>query len=296
MALSWNEIKDRASRFSKEWADTNREEADAKPFLIEFFNVFGISHKKVSTFEHKVKKLDDHDGYIDLLWKGTLLVEMKSKGKNLDKAFEQAKDYLHGLEQHELPSYILVSDFDYFRLHDLIEGTTVSFQLKDFVANVHHFGFIAGYHKRTYKEQDHVNIQAAELMGKLHDRLKEVGYEGHPLEVYLVRLLFCLFADDTSIFEKDIFRDYLEQRTHEDGSDLGSRISELFYVLNTPPEKRLKNLDEQLNAFPYVNGKLFEEMLPPAAFDAQMRQALLNCCGLDWGRISPAILALCSSP
>jgi hypothetical protein len=289
MALSWNEIKDRASRFTKEWADTNREEADAKPFLIEFFNVFGISHKKISTFEHKVKKLDDHDGYIDLLWKGTLLVEMKSKGKNLDKAFVQAKDYLHGLKQHELPQYILVCDFDHFRLHDLVEGTTVSFQLQDFVKHVQHFGFIAGYQQRSYKEQDPVNIKAAELMGKLHDQLKDVGYDGHPLEVYLVRLLFCLFADDTTIFEKDIFRDFLEQRTHEDGSDLGARISELFYVLNTPREKRLKNLDEQLNDFPYVNGKLFEEVLPPAAFNTKMRQALLDCCMLDWGSISPAI-------
>ncbi|MEJ8756245.1 DNA methyltransferase [Pontibacter sp. H259] len=289
MALSWNEIKDRAANFAKEWQDTAREEADAKPFLIEFFNVFGISQKKVGTFEHRVKKLNDADGYIDLLWKGTLLVEMKSKGKDLTKAFQQAKDYTHGLKQHELPQYILVSDFDYFQLHDMTEGTVVTFQLKEFVKHVQHFGFMAGYQQRSYKEQDAVNIKAAELMGKLHDQLKDAGYEGHPLEVYLVRLLFCLFADDTTIFEKDIFRDFLEQRTSEDGSDLGARISELFYVLNTPREKRLKHLDEQLNVFPYVNGKLFEEALPPAAFNATMRQALLNCCGLDWGRISPAI-------
>lgn len=88
MALSWNEIKDRAIRFSKEWQDTEREEADAKPFLVEFFNVFGISSKRVSTFEHKVKKLGEKDVYIDLLWKGVLLVEMKSKGKDLDKAVD----------------------------------------------------------------------------------------------------------------------------------------------------------------------------------------------------------------
>ncbi len=289
MALSWNEIKERAAKFAKEWEDTHREEADAKPFLVDFFNVFGISQKKVGTFEHRVKKLNDADGYIDLLWKGTMLIEMKSRGKDLDKAFQQAKDYTHGLKPHELPQYILVSDFEHFRLHDMTEGTVVAFQLQEFVKHVQHFGFMAGYQQRSYKEQDAVNIKAAELMGKLHDQLKEAGYDGHPLEVYLVRLLFCLFADDTTIFEKDIFRDFLEQRTSEDGSDLGARISELFYVLNTPREKRLKHLDEQLNAFPYVNGKLFEEPLPPAAFNAQMRQALLDCCGLDWGRISPAI-------
>jgi hypothetical protein len=124
MALSWNEIKDRALHFSKEWADTSNEEADAKPFLVEFFNVFGIDRKRVGAFEHRVKKLNESDGYIDLLWKGTILIEMKSRGKNLDKAFIQAKDYIHGLKEHELPKYILVSDFETFRLFDTEENTT----------------------------------------------------------------------------------------------------------------------------------------------------------------------------
>ena len=289
MALSWNEIKDRALKFSKEWADTSNANADAKPFLVEFFNVFGITSKRVSTFEHRVKKLDDKDGYIDLLWKGTILIEMKSRGKNLDKAYGQAKDYLHGLKEHELPKYILVSDFENFRLYDLEENKTVDFKLTDFVNNVQHFGYLLGYQKKVYKEQDPANIKAAELMGKLHDRLEEIGYTGHPLEVYLVRILFCLFAEDTTIFNKQQFQEYIEQRTSEDGSDLAAKMQELFQVLNTPKEKRFKNLDEQLADFPYVNGKLFEEILPMASFDSAMRSALLNCCYIDWSKISPAI-------
>jgi hypothetical protein len=289
MALSWNEIKDRALNFSKEWADTSNEEADAKPFLVEFFNVFGISSKRVSTFEHRVKKLDEKDGYIDLLWKGTILIEMKSRGKNLDKAYQQAKDYLHGLKQHELPKYILVSDFETFKLHDLEEEKTIEFKLNDLVNNVQHFSYILGYQKKVYKEQDPANIKAAELMGKLHDRLEEIGYTGHPLEVYLVRILFCLFAEDTTIFNKQQFQEFIEQRTNEDGSDLASKIQELFQVLNTAKENRFKNLDEQLADFPYVNGKLFEENLPTASFDSKMRQALLECCYIDWSKISPAI-------
>ena len=289
MALSWNEIKDRALNFSKEWADTSNEEADAKPFLVEFFNVFGISSKRVSTFEHRVKKLDDKDGYIDLLWKGTILIEMKSRGKNLDKAYQQAIDYTHGLKQHELPKYILISDFENFRLYDLEEDKHIEFKLNDLVNNVQHFGYILGYQKKVYKEQDPANIKAAELMGKLHDRLEEIGYTGHPLEVYLVRILFLLFAEDTTIFNKQQFQDYLEQRTNEDGSDLASRLQELFQVLNTAKENRFKNLDEQLADFPYVNGKLFEENLPTASFDTKMRQALLDCCYIDWSKISPAI-------
>ena len=289
MTLSWNEIKDRAYHFTKEWADTSNEEADAKPFLIEFFEVFGISRKRVSTFEHKVKKLDERNGYIDLLWKGTILIEMKSRGKNLDKAYQQAIDYTHGLKQHELPKYILICDFENFRLYDLEENKTVEFKLNDLANNVQHFGYILGYQKKIYKEQDPANIKAAELMGKLHDRLKEIGYSGHPLEVYLVRILFIMFAEDTTIFNKQQFQDFIEQRTNEDGSDLASKLQELFQVLNTPKEKRFKNLDEHLSDFPYVNGKLFEENLPTASFDKKMRQALLDCCYIDWSKISPAI-------
>ncbi len=289
MALSWNEIKDRALKFSKEWDGTTNEDAEAKPFLVEFFNVFGISRKKVATFEHKVKKLNDADGYIDLLWKGNILIEMKSKGKDLDKAFKQAKEYEHGLKQNELPQFVLVSDFETFRLYDNEEDKTVEFKLKDLVKNVQHFAALIGYQKKVYKEQDPANIKAAEMMGKLHDRLEEIGYTGHPLEVYLVRLLFCLFAEDTTIFEKQQFQDFIEQRTNEDGSDLAAKLQEFFQVLNTPKEKRFKNLDEQLSDFPYVNGKLFEETLPTASFDSTMRQALLECTYIDWSKISPAI-------
>jgi len=289
MALSWNEIKDRALNFTKEWADTSNEEADAQHFLVEFFNVFGISRKRVGTFEHRVKKLDESEGYIDLLWKGTILIEMKSRGKNLDKAYQQSIDYTHGLKQHELPKYILVSDFENFRLYDLEEDKHLEFKLNDLVNNVQHFGYILGYQKKVYKEQDPANIKAAELMGKLHDRLKQIGYTGHPLEVYLVRILFLMFSEDTTIFNKQQFQDYLEQRTNEDGSDLAAKLQELFQVLNTPKENRFKNLDEQLADFPYVNGKLFEEILPMASFDSKMRQALLDCCYIDWSKISPAI-------
>jgi hypothetical protein len=289
MALSWNEIKGRALNFSKEWADTSNEEADAKPFLVEFFNVFGISSKRVGTFEHRVKKLDERGGYIDLLWKGTILIEMKSRGKNLDRAFQQAIDYTYGLKQHELPKYILVSDFENFRLYDLEEDKHLEFKLSDLVNNVQHFGYLLGYQKKIFKEQDPANIEAAELMGKLHDKLKDIGYTDHPLEVYLVRLLFCLFAEDTTIFNKQQFQEYIEQRTNIDGSDLAPKLQELFQVLNTPKVSRFRNLDEQLADFPCVNGRLFEENLPIASFDSRMRQALLDCTYIDWSKISPAI-------
>ncbi len=286
---NWNEIRERAVLFSKEWQGTYSEEADAKPFLDAFFNVFGITRKKIGTFEYRVKKLNDTDGYIDLLWKQTILIEMKSLGKDLDKAFAQAKAYLQNLPQHELPKYIMVCDFNQFKLHDLENDQKYEFTLKDLNKNVQLFGYLLGYTKPKLKEQDPANIKAAELMGKLHDRLEEIGYKGHALEVYLVRLLFCLFAEDSSIFNRQQFQDYIEQRTNADGSDLASRLTELFQILNTDYVDRFSNLDEQLAEFPYVNGKLFNEILPTASFDSKMRQALLNCCYMDWSKISPAI-------
>jgi hypothetical protein len=289
MPLSWNEIKTRALAFSKEWQDESSEDAEAKSFWDGFFNVFGISRKRVASFEEPVKKLGDKHGYIDLFWKGVLIVEHKSRGKSLDKAYSQALDYFPGVTERDLPKYVIVSDFARFRLYNLEEKEQHEFDLKDLHKNVRLFGFIAGYQTHKIQEQDPVNIKAAEQMGKLHDQMKDAGYSGHPLELYLVRLLFCLFAEDTGIFERQQFKDYIEERTCEDGSDLGHHLSTVFQVLNTPREKRLTNLDEQLAAFPYVNGKLFEEMLPTAGFDSAMRQELLNCCALDWSRISPAI-------
>jgi hypothetical protein len=272
MVLSWNEIKNRALSFAGEWADAAKEEADAKPFLVDFFNVFGIHRKRVSTFEHRVKKIDESDGYIDLLWKGNILIEMKSRGKNLDKAYEQAIEYTYGLTEHEMPKYIMVSDFENFRLYDLEEDKHHEFKLHELIGHVQLFGSMLGYQKKIYKEQNPANIKAAELMGKMHDRLKDIGYDGHPLEVYLVRILFCMFADDTTIFNKNQFQEYIEQRTNIDGSDLAAKVQELFQVLNTPLENRFKNLDVQLAEFPFVNGKLFEEILPVASFDCKMRE------------------------
>ena len=289
MPISWNEIKTRALTFSKEWENETSEGAESQSFWNGFFNVFGLTRRRVAVFEKQVQKLGDKSGYIDLFWPGKLIVEQKSLGKDLKKAFQQALDYTQNLTKKDFPEYIIVSDFARFKLYDLEKNEEHEFVLDDLHKNVELLGFIAGYEKHVIKDQDPVNIHAAEMMGKLHDQMKEVGYEGHSLEIYLVRLLFCLFAEDTGIFKIQQFIEYIEEKTNEDGSDLAYHLNSLFHVLNTPENKRLKNRDEQLTAFPYVNGKLFEEMLPPAGFDSAMRKTLLECCALDWSRISPAI-------
>ena len=244
MPLSWNEIKDRALRFSREWQHESSEDAEAKSFWDGFFDVFGVSRRRVANFERKIRKLDGKDGYIDLLWKGVLLIEHKSRGKDLDRAHTQARDYFHGLTDAELQRYLLVCDFERFRLYDLETGEIpTEFALKDLQKHVRQLGFIAGYQARSFKEEDPVNVLAAERMGKLHDALKAAGYDGHALEVLLVRLLFCLFADYTGIFPRALFHELISQRTREDGSDLGMWIARIFQVLDTAPEKRQTTLD-----------------------------------------------------
>ena len=296
MPLSLNEIKDRALAFSREWEGARAERAEAQTFWNEFFAVFGISRRRVATFEEPVRSLPLFDkqpakgGRIDLFWRGTLIAEHKSLGGDLDSAYHQALDYFKGLPDRDLPRYVIVSDFARIRLYDLDADTQAEFALKDLYKRIKLFGFIAGYSTQRIEAQDPVNIKAAERMGKLHDRLRASGYEGHDLEVLLVRLLFCLFAEDTTLFEpRGSFRDFIENSTQEDGRELGSRLSHLFQILNQREELRQKNLDEMLAGFPYVNGRLFEETLPIPACDRAMRELLLDCCGLDWGRISPAI-------
>lgn len=217
-----------------------------------------------------------------------LLVEMKSRDENLEKAYRQAKEYCHGLADHDYPKFILICDFNTFHLYDE-NADRHEFTLSEIVKYVRLFSPVAGYQKVEFKEQDPVNIKAVELMGRLHDQLEESGYVGHELEVFLVRLLFCLFADDTTIFDQNAFHEYIATRTHKDGSDLGQHLDHLFQILNKPEDKCQKTLDEQLAAFPYVNGKLFEERLSTADFNKKMPDALLDCCKLDWSKISPAI-------
>ena len=290
MRLSWNEVRARAAAFAEEWRDASYESGETQSFYNDFFKVFGVRRSSVARYEQHVTKLDNSAGFIDLFWPGVLIVEQKSAGRDLAKAYEQAGGYFDALPEHDRPRYILVSDFQTFELHDLDERRMVPFPLADLPAHVEAFGFILGVQRRAFRDQDPANIKAAELVGRLHDQLDAVGYRGHDLEQFLVRIVFCLFADDTGIFEpRDIFLDFIETRTGEDGADLGARLAQLFQVLDTPEADRLTSLDEDLARFPYVNGALFEGPLRIPAFDAAMRTALLDACRFDWSIISPAI-------
>jgi len=287
MALGWSEIRSRATTFAYEWRNHGSERGDSQTFLNEFFEVFGISRKRVAVFEQKVKTIGGHAGFVDMLWKGVLLIEQKSAGKDLEKAYQQATEYFPGLTDDELPRFILVCNFERLHLYDLTEGTDTEFALEDLPSKVELFGFMTGVRWEKPPESEKVSVAAAEKMAKLHDSLKAINYTGRKLEQYLVRLLFCMFADHTGLFDRGIFRDLIAG-TKPDGSDLAQVLADLFGRLNTPPEKRLK-IEDKLSAFPYVNGDLFADTLPIAAFDSQMRKTLLDSCGFDWGFITPSI-------
>ncbi len=306
MPISWNEIRHNAIRFTREWASSTREASDKQTFWNEFFEVFGIRRKLVASFEEPVKKITGDHGFIDLFWPGVLLVEHKSFGGDLSKAESQAFRYIRDLAREgrhdDIPRYVILSDFARIALHDLepddqrdlplfdkFRVASLEFPLADFHRHIHDFAFIPGYKQHKFEEQDPINLKAVAIMGDLHDAIEAGGYRGHDLERFLVRILFCLFAEDTGIFERDAFRLYLENKTAPDGSNLGMHLDRLFRILDTPEEQRQKNLDEDLARFRYVNGGLFAERLDFADLNRDMRNALLASTHFDWSRISPAI-------
>ncbi len=289
MRLGWDEIKRRAKAFSEDWKDAHYEKGETQSFYNDFFDIFGIKRRQVAVYEQRVKLLSNKHGFIDLFWPRTLLIEQKSSRLDLGKAQGQALDYVDGMRAADQPRWVLTCDFQRWVLLDLETGQELKFGLADLHKHITAFDFMLG-RKVSFETQAGVTIKAAELMGKLHDALETAGYTGHDLEALLVRLLFCLFADDTGIFQpKDIFLQLIENDTREDGSDTGRVLNELFDVLDTPEGTRQTGLAGELDAFPYVNGSLFAGRLRTAVFDAKMRGHLLDACRHDWSEVSPAI-------
>ena len=290
---SWKSIEIAAKDFSDKWKDAKYEKGQTHTFYDEFWRVFGEERYKVANYEPYFKdELAERRGiYIDVFWPKVLLIEQKSKGKSLAVAREEADDYFWIIPEEERPRYILVSDFQTFELYDLRDEWDIHFGLADLSKHVRSFGFIRGEKPRTFEGQDPVSIKASRLMGEWHEKLSASGYKGEDLERLLVRVAFCLFADDTGIFEPPrVFLDLIEQETHSDGRDLGSRLMELFEVLDTPVEDRSELLPEYLDRFAYINGGLFEGQLSRTpSFDAGMREGLLEACRFDWSEVSPAI-------
>ncbi len=288
--ISWNLIQDRAAEFVSKWASETYEKGESQSFWSDFLHVYGIDRKRHGAFfEYAIKKTGGKQGFIDMFWPGKLLAEQKSAGKDLAKANIQALDYLQTMPDHDLPEAIVVSDFANFELRMLSSDEITTFKLADFPKHVRSFAFLLDQQSKQYAEEDPVNRKAAEAMAALHNQLRDDNYTGHDLELLLVRLVFCMFADDSGIFERGVFENYLRSRTDIDGSDLGPRLVKVFEVLNTPEDKRSQALDEDLKQLRYVNGGLFADPIRTPDFTAKMRDDLLNAMDLDWSQVSPAI-------
>lgn len=292
---SWNEIRQRAAAFSRRWEDATEENAEAQTFWNELLQVYGIDRKRVAVFEKRALRMSTQGrGRIDLFFPGVLVAEQKSAGKSLQEAERQALDYVDSLPAHEQPALIVTSDFQKIRVLDLtpeVPAQSFTFALSDFSREADRLGILAGYTKRNFSAQveETANIKAAKIMASLYLELERSGCNDHTSSVLLARLLFLLFADDTGIQEKDLFKEWVQERTIEDGSDLGSQLALLFQTLNRHEDSRSGNLDESFARFPYVNGGIFSETLELVSFDKKMRDALLKACRFDWGSISPAV-------
>ncbi|MGP5056977.1 DNA methyltransferase [Brachybacterium paraconglomeratum] len=291
------DIRSRAGAFVAQWRDAEGyERGEAQSFVRDLLRVFGITRSGAALYEKRAQRASTGgQGYIDALISGTALIEMKSTGADLAKAEAQALDYMESLTEHERPDFVITSDFKRFRLLDLAadspETELLEFPLEELPAHVEDLMFLAGYRRAKFGslEQETASIKAAQLMAKLYEHLEATGYDEHQASIFLIRTLFCLYADDSGLWERDLFSRYIEERTSEDGSDLGAQLTTLYQALNKPEDKRYGRDDDLIQAFPYVNGSVFGEAVEIPYFDRTSRELLLQAAYFNWSSISPAI-------
>ena len=286
MTLSNLTIHERADEFvEKHHADTY-EKGQAQLYWRDFFNIFGVDIHQVVLFEESVKKLDGSQGFIDAFWKGKLIIEHKSLGKNLDLAYSQALEYLDQLPSEELPDYVIVSDFQRIRLTNLLTKEETEIHIHELPSQIHLFDFI--YMENTDEPpQLNLNLEASRLLADLHEEILKTNYDEHYLELFMVRILFCLYAEDTNIFKQKQFKKLIEKA--DEPFRGGEDIQLLFRILDQKKEERQSNLPPEFQAFPYVNGELFREPIVPPIFTDATVEKLLKACEFDWSGINPSI-------
>lgn len=292
LTATLQDMRANATAFASDWAGERRERAEKDTFWNEFFQIFGIGRRRVgAVFEYVARRYSTgNTGFVDLLWPRHIGVEHKSAGEDLAAAMDQLVDYLPAVSDLDLPKLLVVCDFEHFVVRDTETGVETRFTLGDLPARVELFAFLAGYTRSTsFEAEEEANIRATGLLATIHDELLAFRYPAHDTRVLLVRLLYCLFADDTGVWAHRLFEDFIDVKTNLDGSDLGLRINELFELLDTHEDFRLANLDSTLVEFPYVNGALFTERLRSWTGSPGIRRALLDACGFEWSRISPVI-------
>ena len=283
-------IREAAARFAKRWEDATSEQSESHSFWDDFFDIFGIDRKLVGQYEKHAERLSTGEkGRIDLFVPQKLAVEHKSAGKDLEGAMRQLLDYLPSIPDEEAPRMAVACDFQRFKFHDYETRDEGVFPLKELPDNVERFWWLAGHdQKADFASAEELNLAATMLMRDLHDELERAGYDDHSRRVWLTRVLFCVFADSTAVWDSGLFASYVAQ-SRKDGQDLGGRIATLFQVLDKPENERSPAMDDHLAHFAYINGDLFAEQIPIAHCTPAARKALLEVCRFNWAAISPAI-------
>ena len=282
----------RCAKFAKKWRNSKSEVSDKQPYWEALFRAFGRNRKSVAVFElpAKTRLNASGEGNIDLFWPGVLLVEHKSRGKDLDEALVQANGYLDELKGDEIPRYIILCDFFNFVLIDIDQGgKRYEFTIDELPGNIHLLGFMREANVAPIAPNIPVNRKASEIMGKIYDELRAANYNEEDIEYLLTRLTFCLFAEDVGIFNKKQFSNYIDKSLKNGAQGLGSRLIELFDTLNKPKKDRMTTLDEDLKAFEYINGGLFEHRIDVPSFTVKSSHLLKEATSYDWKDISPVI-------
>ena len=297
-----------AAEFAERWKGRGYERGESQPFWIDLLtNVFGIETPSDGFITFEDHRMVDASNFIDGRIPSTrVLIEQKSLGKDLRKGirqsddrllnpFQQARRYVVSLPVSEHPRWIVTCNFSEFLVYDMEQpnGEPEQILLENLGKEYYRLLFLVDAKNEHLSKEEQVSTQAGVIVGKIYEALLKQYDDNSPealrwLNILCVRIVFCLYAEDAEIFTHDQFHDYL---VRYDAEDLRNALIRLFEVLNTPPDKRSKYLKDDLKAFPYTNGGLFEEQIEIPQFTEDLKQTLLQNASLDfdWSEISPTI-------
>ncbi len=298
-----------AAAFAERWKGRGYERGESQLFWADLLtNVYGIEDlPSFIRYEERVTSMVDSTNFIDGHIPSTrVLIEQKSIDKDLRAPvpqseggkltpFQQAKKYVANMPLSQHPKWIVTCNFAEFLVYDMEQpnGEPEQIFLKDLGKEYYRLQFLVDAKSEHISKEMQVSMKAGEIVGKIYDALLKQYDDNSPealrwLNILCVRIVFCLYAEDAGVFKHDQFHDYLNSYNPEDLSDA---LLKLFNVLNTPLEKRSKYLKDDLKAFPYTNGGLFEEEIEIPLFTEDLKQTLLQNASLDfdWSEISPTI-------
>lgn len=308
--MTLKEQKKQAKDFVSRWKDRGNERQNSQPFWLDLLqSVYGIEKPtEYITFEDKV--MLDHTSFIDgYIEKTKVLIEQKGKDKELTKAikqsdgtfltpFQQAKRYSANLPYSKRPRWIVTSNFKEFFVYDMEQpnAEAIVIKLEDLPDEFYRLEFLVDKSNEHLEREMQISMQAGDIVREIYDGLlkqyinPDSSETLHAINQLIVRLVFCLYAEDSGLFgHKMAFHDYLERF---ESRDFRKALIELFEVLDTPNDKRDPYLDDELASFPYVNGGMFaEKNIEIPKFTDELRELLLQhaSSGFDWSDISPTI-------